>query len=237
MKPIALTLLFALFFSPSFSQNPDKIIDKYWKAIGGKEAWAKVNSIQVKQHLVSSKTSTTGAELKVSSAEILSIIRGKALKKETYMHIDILNGGIPTITSFYEDKGWRVDNPISGKVEINNAIKDLPAEKVAFFKPQTDLNMGLLDYQEKGLIVKLKKTVFVETEDCYEIEMFKADSLVGTYYFSTNSFLLKKTNGVFVQFGVTYLHPGAAEAIYEDYKDINGLQIPYYSKGYVFRSF
>ncbi len=197
-------ILFALLAMISLSagaQTADDVIQKYIAAIGGSEAYTKVNSAVMKGTL-----STQGMDLPFS----LIVINGRAMRTD----VDVM--GKQIVSAYKDGKGWKI-NPYAGaetKTEVTGS-------ELIDYKTQSTLLNPLMTYAKDGNTVELKGSVNVEGVNCFEIDLhFKADGKVTKYFISQQDYtLIKSASNKTIQG-----EDMEVETFYSNVKDINGLK-------------
>ncbi|MBL0155442.1 MAG: hypothetical protein IPP93_19040 [Chitinophagaceae bacterium] len=200
MKRILFAAL-ALISLSAGAQTADEVIQKYSAAIGGAEAYTKVNNAVMKGTL-----STQGMDLPFS----LIVINGRAMRTD----VDVM--GKQIVSAYKDGKGWKV-NPYAGaetKTEVTGS-------ELIDYKTQSSLLNPLMTYAKDGNTVELKGSVSVEGINCFEIDLhFKADGKVTKYFISQSDYTLIKSSSNKTIQGEEM----EVETFYSDFKDINGLK-------------
>jgi hypothetical protein len=197
-KPVATTPAKPAVATPTV----DEILDKYVKAIGGKEAIEKVTS----------RVEKGTFELPTFGASGTLETFAKAPNK-TAMTIEI--GGFGKVESVFDGtKGWSAD-PQSG-------LRELSGAELAMTKRDADLYRSL---KLKSLYTKLEVTgkEKVGDSDAYVIVGTPAEGKPEKMYFDVN-------NGLLTRMDIEVESPQGAMAfqVYlQDYKPVDGVKVPH----------
>jgi hypothetical protein len=200
MKKILLGIM-GLAFLTANAQTADEVIGKYAAAMGGLDAFNKVQTVKM-----SGTVAIQGTELPIT----IYIINGKAMRS------DIEFSG-QFITNVYKDgTGWKT-NPFMGITTPT----DVTGAELNEFKTQAMVANQLMDYKARGHQVELQGEEEVSGVKTSKIKMTnKEDGKVTTYFISTvdNSLVKSVTTREMMGSEVEI------ETYYSDMKDINGLK-------------
>src|SRR2546423_4792014 len=190
LKKIMLLTCIILCIVKAKAQTADEIIDNYIKAIGGKEAWVKINTI--KQDAV---LNINGTEIKISFVTE----QNKGYRQNVSL------AGMTGYTIFTDTAGWNY-YPWQG----HQKPEAVTPEDVKEAQDNLDVQGPLIDYKGKGhLIEYLGKDDFEGTE-CYKIKFTEKSGKIITYYidpsnyFIIHSVTLSKANGQEVESTTDY---------------------------------
>jgi hypothetical protein len=148
MKKLFFTLLAFATVGYTYAQTADEIVNKHIEAIGGVDAWKKVNSMI-----------TTGT-LKIQSAEIgmtLTALHGKGFRQ------DISAMGMNGYQIVTPTAGWKFF-PFQGQ----KTAEPLTADDLKESQEDLDVHGSLVDYKTKGHTVE-----YLGTEDVDGVEAHK----------------------------------------------------------------
>ena len=181
MKRIVFSLLlFAMAFVAK-AQTADEIIAKHIEAIGGADAWKKVNSVKMEGTLIVQGTTVNMTQ---------TILHGKGNRQ------DISVMGMNGFMIIAPTSGWNF-MPFNGQA----APEPMTAEDVAEGQSELDAQGNLIDYAAKGHTVEYLGKDDVEGTDCYKLKINLKSGKSETYYFDAKSYLLirsvskQKANG------------------------------------------
>jgi hypothetical protein len=151
MKHLRLTLLGLVLlttFITGYAQTADEIIAKHLVAIGGMDAWRKVNSVYTEGNL-----KVQGADVSVSG----TVLNGKGMRQ----NISVM--GMTGFQIMTPQGGWNF-MPFQGQ----SKPEPITAEDLKENADQMDTQGALVDYKQKGHSVE-----FIGKEDIEGTEAFK----------------------------------------------------------------
>lgn len=206
-KRVLVAMLFALAaFSPAFAQDKtptaDQILDKYYQAIGGKAAVEKLNS------RVSKGT------LELPAMGISGSLEGYAKAPNKNITIISLEGVGEFKQGFTGTEAWSL-NPMEG-------MKTLSGDELDTAKRDADFYSNI-KIKENFPKLEVKGTEKVGDKTAYVIVGTPAKGAPEKFYFDTQSGLLLRRDSE-RQTGQGLFH---IEATMEDYKDVDGVKIPF----------
>lgn len=183
----------------------DEILDKYVKALGGKEAIEKLNSRIVKGSFDIEAANMSGSFENFQKAPNKSATR-------------ISIQGFGDINSVFDgSKGWSND-PFSG-------FRELSGVELAATKREADLHSALnFKKNYSKMVVKGKEKV--DSSEAYVVEATPEEGTPEKFYFDVNS-------GLVVRHDSERDSPQgklAAEIYLTDYKEVDGVKIPFLTK-------
>lgn len=150
MKKFFLSILTIATVGFTYAQTADEIVNKHIEAIGGTDAWKKVNSMV-----------TTGT-LKMQGAEIpisLTVLNGKGSRQDiTVMGMNGYQIVTPT-------QGWKF-MPFQGQKEV----EPITADDLKEAQDELDVQGSLVDYKTKGHTVELLGTDDVDGVDAFKLK-------------------------------------------------------------------
>jgi hypothetical protein len=213
MKKNLLLATCMLFFATlAQAQTAEEIIEKYLKAIGGKEKWLELKNIkatgkgkQGQMEFPFTQIQATGGKQKTSF-----VFQGKEMTQPAF------DGNVGWSTNFMTMK--------AEKMETEDA-ENMKREGVDFPDP-------FIDYAKKGYKIALEGKEKVEGTECFKIKLTKKTTLVDGkeeenvvyYFFDTENFvpLVSRTVGKKGQMKGLNM-----ETVYSDYQEVNGLYFPF----------
>ncbi|MGN6164366.1 MAG: hypothetical protein ACTHOF_07490 [Flavisolibacter sp.] len=172
------------------AQTADDIIAKHVQAMGGKEAWGKINSIQEQGIL-----NVNGTEI---SFTIIALHN-----KGSRQNISV--AGLQGYTIYTPSSGWNFF-PWQGHMKA----EALTAEDVNENQDNLDVQGPLVDYKEKGHSAEYLGTDDFEGTDCYKIKLTEKSGKVITFYIDPSNYFiihtvtLTKANGQEVETKTDY---------------------------------
>lgn len=181
MKRFFLSILAIATFGFTYAQTADEIVNKHVTAIGGLDAWKKVNSMV-----------TTGT-IKMQSAEIgvsQTILNGKGSRQ------DITAMGM---------SGYQIVTPVSGwnfmPFQGQKAPEPITADELKEAQDDLDVQGSLIDYKAKGHTVEYLGTDDVEGVDAYKLKLTLKNGKVQTIFIDPKNYYIirvitkQKANG------------------------------------------
>jgi len=171
MKRILFSFLLLSASFSVFSQTADEIINKHIEAIGGADAWKKVNSFKMEGVV----KIMGGAEASVSQ----TILHGKGNRQ------DISFNGMGGYFFVTPTNGWTY-MPFQGQ----QAPEAMTAEAVAESQADLDAQGNLIDYAAKGHSVEYIGKDDVEGTEVYKLKVNLKSGKSETMFFDTKSYLL-----------------------------------------------
>ena len=181
MKKIFLSILALTAITFSFAQTADEIVTKHIEAMGGAEAWKKVNSI------VSTGTITVqGAEVGVTQ----TTLNGKGSRQD--LSVMGMNG-YQIITP---SQGWSF-MPFQGQ----KAPEPLTADNLKEAQESLDVQGTLLDYKTKGHSLELLGKDDVEGVEAYKLKETLKSGKIETIFIDPKTYFIirqiskQKANG------------------------------------------
>lgn len=163
------------------AQTAEEIIASHIAAIGGADAWKKVNSVKLEGTM-----QVQGATVAVTQ----TILHGKGNRQ------DISVMGMNGYTIIAPTSGWSF-MPFNGQT----APEALTAEDVAEAQTDLDVQGNLIDYAAKGHTIDYKGKDDVEGTEAFKIKVNLKSGKSETMFFDTKSYLLirmistQKANG------------------------------------------
>jgi hypothetical protein len=148
MKKFFLSILTIATVGFTYAQTADEIVNKHIEAIGGADAWKKVNS------MVTTGTLTVqGAEIAIS----LTVLNGKGSRQ------DITAMGMNGYQIVTPTQGWKF-MPFQGQKEV----EPITADDLKEAQDELDVQGSLVDYKAKGHTIEL-----LGTDDIEGVNVFK----------------------------------------------------------------
>lgn len=206
----AITLMISI---SSFAQlTADEVIDNYFEAIGGKDAFR-----ALKGQKMSAEVSAQGMTIPL---EIYLMADGKQITKLEVMGMsmsqDAFDGTDAWSTNFMTQKAEKSEAEESENKK--RAIGEYPSP--------------LLDYKDKGFTVEMMEDEVVDGVNCYKLKVTKKPMIVDGvdvenveyYYIDQETFVPLKTESE-MQSG-----PAKGEMVitlYSDYQEVDGLYFPF----------
>ena len=181
MKRIFLSIIAIAAVGFTYAQTADEIVNKHIEAIGGADAWKKVNSMV-----------TTGT-LKIQNADIgvtQTVLHGKGSRQ------DISAMGMNGYQIVTPTAGWNF-MPFQGQ----KAPEPITADELKEAQDELDAQGSLVDYKTKGHTVEYVGTDDVDGVDALKLkETLKSGKVVTLFFDPKNYYLIRvvskqKANG------------------------------------------
>ena len=184
---------------PADAPTAEQIFAKYVDALGGASAIGKL-STRVEKGTIS----LGGRQLPI---DIFSKTPGKRM---TIIHLP--NGD--SITTYDETSGW---TSAPGR-----PVRDIPVSEVTSARLEADLQLPVR-FKELLGDLKTAKPEKIGDRDVYVVSAFNAGEPMVKFYFDEQSGLLVRS----VRYAESPLGRDPAQIDYADYRDVNGVEIPF----------
>jgi hypothetical protein len=170
MKKILFAIIAMFCFGFGNAQTADSIINKHIDAIGGKDAWMKVNSMRME------------GTMKVQGADItvkITVLNGKGTRQ------DITFGGMSGYMIVTPTAGWNF-MPFQGQKQPD----PITADDLKEAQSELDAQGTLLNYKEKGHSVEYIGTEDIDGVDAYKLKETLKDGKVQTIYIDPKNYYI-----------------------------------------------
>lgn len=181
MKRFFLLLVAAATFGFTYAQTADEIVAKHIEAIGGADAWKKVNSM-----VTTGTIKLQGAEIGVSQ----TVLNGKGSRQ------DISAMGMNGYQIVTPAAGWNF-MPFQGQ----KAPEPITADDLKEAQDELDVQGSLVDYKTKGHTVEYLGTDDVEGVDALKLKETLKSGKVETIFLDPKTYYIirviakQKANG------------------------------------------
>lgn len=204
-KLVLSAVLLALPLSGAAAQEKtlDQVLSCYYDAIGGLKAWQNLNSM------------VAYGTMSMSGIEAPFVVYQKRPRKE---RVEFTIQGMTGIQAFDGETGWMV-MPFAGVTTPEKMTED----QVKQIKEGADIDGPLVNYQDKGIQVKMLGTEDVQGTQAYRLEVTLKDSTVQYYDMDTDYCLPIRVSGKREQGGQAYEY----HTTIGDYKPVKGLVMPH----------
>ena len=203
-KALLTALAGALLAVPAQAQTLDEVLDNYYEAIGGVDAWLAVNTMKA-----------TGSMMLMPGTEAPFSITAKRPKK---VRLEFTFQGMTGIQAYDGETAWTV-MPFMGKTEP----EEVPDEDADDVKDMADIEGALINYTEKGHTVEYVGEEAVQGTNAYKLKVTMENGEVRHYYLDAEYYVpimvsaSRDVRGTVMEF----------EQILSDYKEVDGLMIPH----------
>jgi hypothetical protein len=169
---LLILVLICGFFSIQ-AQTADEVIEKHIEAIGGKDAWKKVISLEIDGILTLPDTDVNVTLIQLD---------GKGMRQNISIQ-GVVGYQIVTPTA-----GWTF-LPFQGQTEVNT----MSQEDVKLAQNELDVHPSLLEYAEKGHVAELAGTESIGGSDCFKVFLILNSGNRETFYIDSRNYYLVRT--------------------------------------------
>lgn len=203
VRKIALSVIVAALLVPvALAQTVDEVVAKHIAATGGADKIKAAKTLKM----------TGKAEMQSMEAPFIMYV-----KQPNMIRNEITIQGLVLVQAWDGKSGWAIV-PFTGKKDPEAVTADEAKE----LQDQADL-WPLLDYQSKGNKVELMGKDKIEGSDAYKLKLTRASGDVEIVYLDTDSYLEIKEEATRMVRGSEQ----QTETSLSDYRDTNGLMLPY----------
>lgn len=173
LKLAFLAMAVTLFTFAGQAQTAEEIVAKYITAIGGADAWKKINSV-----VSEGKLTVQGADVTVTS----TVLNGKGMRQ------DITAMGMTGYQIMTPTAGWSF-MPFQGQQKPEPVTEEMLKES----SDEYDTQGALIDYKTKGHSLEYLGKEEVEGTEAYKVKVIHKNGKIETMYFDPASFLVIRT--------------------------------------------
>ena len=213
------------------------IVDKNVAARGGLQAWRSVHTMSLAGKLGaggnqratlpvpapaaprSSKQKFSEQMFSTRSVEEVQLPFVLELERPRKMRMELQFKGQTAIQVFDGANGWKLRPYLNRRV-----VEPYTPDEMKMASMQADLDGPLVDYAAKGTQIELAGMEKVEDRDTYKLKLTMKNGEAIHVWIDAQTFLEAKIEGQPRMLDGTY-HP--VEVYFQDYRPVNGLQIPY----------
>ncbi|QGW27792.1 hypothetical protein [Phnomibacter ginsenosidimutans] len=203
MKKVLLPLMLIFSAVTAMAQSADEIIDKHIAAIGGKEKWLKVKSVQMEGTL-----NIQGRDIGVKLTGVHNIGSRQ----------DISVAGMTGYIISTPTAGWQY-MPFQGQTKP----EPLPADAVKAGLDDLDLQGNLIDYKAKGHTIEYLGTEDIEGTECHKLKVTRKNSGDQTVFIDAETFYVIRTSTKINMNGQEV----ESKVDMSDYRDVNGIKLAF----------
>ena len=213
------------------------IVDKNVAARGGLQAWRSVHTISLAGKLGaggnqratlpvpapaaprSSKQKFSEQMFSTRSVEEVQLPFVLELERPRKMRMELQFKGQTAIQVFDGANGWKLRPYLNRRV-----VEPYTPDEMKLASMQADLDGPLVDYAAKGTQIELAGMEKVEDRDTYKLKLTMKNGEAIHVWIDAQTFLEAKIEGQPRRLDGTY-HP--VEVYFQDYRPVDGLQIPH----------
>ena len=188
----------------SICQDIDEIIANHLEAHGDLNKWEEVDVIKINGQFT-------------AFSEVDDFLAYKTKEGGYYSELSL---GKNNITEAFDgEKGWTIDpwQEIFYARELNKNEVNVFKQKAQFFTP-------FYKYKENGIKAELVGKQDIDGIEVFVIKITRPNGREETWYLDADTYLEYKCESYWVDFA----YPSKAETYFEDFRDVDGLIIPFY---------
>lgn len=201
---IALCAVALLAAAPAFAEETtvESILDGYYEAIGGLDAWSSVSTAK----MVGKMSAPQGFEAPFT---IMFKVPGKSRLEFTFQ-------GMTGVQAVDGNTAWQI-MPFMGKTEA----EPMPEDQAKLMIEQADFDGPLVGWEDDGHTISFEGNEDVEGTSTYKLKVDLENGDVRYYYLDTDYYLPIKSSGKAHIQGQEM----EMETVYGDYKEVGGLMM------------
>jgi outer membrane lipoprotein-sorting protein len=203
LKKLAVLAVVALLAAPAQAQDLDEVLNNYYEAIGGLEAWQSVQSMKM-----TGKMMMGGMGIEAPFTVMA--------KRPNMARIEFVFQGITGIQAYDGETAWQV-MPFTG----NTDPEEVPDDQAEDLWETADVDGPLVGWEESGHTVELLGMEETEGTQAYKLKITLQSGSVQYYFLDSEYFIPIRMEGVREMQGRTV----EFETIVSDYKEVGGLMI------------
>lgn len=203
LKKLAALAVVAVLAAPAQAQDLDEVLNNYYEAIGGLEAWQAVQSMKM-----TGKMMMGGMGIEAPFTVMA--------KRPNMARIEFVFQGITGVQAYDGETAWQV-MPFTG----NTDPEEVPDDQAEDLWETADVDGPLVGWEESGHTVELLGMEETEGTQAYKLKVTMKSGSIQYYYLDSEYFIPIRMEGVRQVQGRTV----EFETIVSDYKDVGGLMI------------
>ncbi|MFP4471536.1 MAG: DUF1579 family protein [Bacteroidales bacterium] len=188
------------------AQTADEIISKHIEAHGGMENWNAIQSMKITGQFTAFSETKPYTEVKARGGKYFS-----DHYKGQHRVIEGCDGSV-----YWVNDPW-FDYPFPHLA--NDAEANVIRQKAVFCTP-------FFDYRDHGFKVEYQGMDEAEGRDCHKLILTRENGLTETWFLDAETFLEVMTLSQWADFAA----PESQEAFYDDFREVNGVVIPFYTE-------
>lgn len=204
-KALFLALAGVMMASPATAQDLDEVLNNYYEAVGGLDAWKSVQTMKMSGSLVM-------GGMGVEAPFVVTTKRPKNVR------IEFTFQGMTGVQAFDGDMAWML-MPFMGKTDP----EQMPDDMAKDVKDQADMDGALMGYEEDGHQLELIGLEETDGTQAYKIKLTRESGDIEYYFLDSEYFIPIKIEGSREMQGRVI----EFETVLSDYKDVGGLMVPH----------
>jgi hypothetical protein len=206
-----------------------QIVDRNVAARGGLQAWRGVQTMSLEGKMGAGGNQRAVLHVPMTNSENVTLPHRPTdeaqlpfvmeLKRPRKMRLELQFKGQTAVQVYDGTNGWKL-RPFLNRHEA----EPYSEEELRIASNREDLDGALVDYAAKGSHIELDGTEMVEGEDTYKLKVIEKSGHTFHVWVDAKTFLEAKIEGQPRTLDGTQ-HP--VEIYYRDYRNVNGLQIPF----------
>lgn len=193
-------------FSFVQAQDLEEIIAKHIEARGGADRWSAIENMKMTGRFTAFSVEEDWMAIKTNKGEYYS---------------DLYLGKHHVIEAFDGEHGWTID-----PWQDITYPRLLNATEENVFYQKAELMTPFLHYKEKGLLVELQGKEDLDGVEVFAIKLTRPNGHIEIWYLDAKSYLEYKRISIWTDFA----YPSEAESYFEDFREVDGLVIPFYEE-------
>lgn len=153
---------------PTDEISLNQILDNHLKAIGGREAWQKIETLKVRGHMFTSKATFRVAAL---------------YKRPDLCRLDFQAGRMYFVEAYDGKTPWQMNHTTTTSAQI------LTGKRAKEMIDTCDFDGPLVDHKKKGHKIKFLGEQKVDERNAYVLKVNLTTGNLDTYYIDTETFL------------------------------------------------
>jgi hypothetical protein len=187
------------------SQTVDEIIARHIEAHGGTENWDRVEALELRGNFTGFSIEKPFFAIKTRSGRY---------------YADLYLGEVRVLEAFDGQEGWTIDpwQDIFHARKLNTAEQNVFRQKATFFTP-------FYHYKEQGSTVEYTGLETIDGMEMLTLKLTRPDGRFETWYLDPDTYL----EYLCVSEWVDFAWPSRAEAYFDDFREVEGLILPFYT--------
>lgn len=203
-KQLSILMIFSMSVFILNGQTVDEIINKHIEAHGGMKNWEAVQSMKI-----------TGKFTSFSETNPFTEIKGRPGNYYASYHL----GQHKVVDGKSGDLIWKIDPwfDMSFPRKATEVEANVILQKAEFCTP-------FFNYKKRGFKVELKGKEEIDGIECFKLELTRDNGQQETWFLNTKTYLEYMSKSIWSDFA----EPAPAESIYEDFRKVGEVVIPFH---------